>query len=86
MYNSIFFKLLNLKNNITILPGHDYQGKYFTTIEEQKKSNPYLMVKNKKEFIVLKQKQKLSDPEKICISTKRNLQPIEMYKAFLQTC
>ncbi len=86
MYNSIFFKLLNLKDNITILPGHDYQGKYFTTIEEQKKSNPYLMVKNKKEFIVLKQKQKLSDPEKIVLSTKRNKQPLALYKAFVESC
>ncbi len=86
LYESIFFTLLKLKKNTIILPGHDYKGKFSSTLEEQERDNPYLKVKNKQDFILLKKKQKLSDPEKICISTKRNLQPIEMYKAFVQTC
>ena len=86
LYDSIFFTLLRLSKHSIILPGHDYQGKFSSTLEEQKNENPYLKVRDKQEFVKLKKKQKLSDPEKICISTKRNLQPIEMYKAFLQTC
>ena len=86
MYDSIFFTLLKLSKDTIILPGHDYKGKFSSTLEEQKSENPYLKVRDKQEFIKLKKKQKLSAPEKIFISTKRNLQPIEMYKAFLQTC
>jgi len=86
MYKSIFSNLINLDKKTIILPGHDYKGKFRSTLSEQMLDNPYLAAKDKASFINLKKQQKLSDPEKICISTKRNMQPIALYKAFVQTC
>ena len=36
MYDSIFFILLKLTKDTIILPGHDYQGKFSSTLAEQK--------------------------------------------------
>ena len=43
-YNSIFNKLLKLPENTYVYPAHDYNGKKFSTIGEQRSNNPRLQV------------------------------------------
>jgi|SRR3989338_13977 len=46
-------KLKKLDDNIKIYPGHDYGETKFSTIGNEKKTNPYFMCKTKVEFMRL---------------------------------
>jgi len=46
-------KLKKLDDNTEIYPGHDYGETKSSTIEEEKKSNPYFMCRTKEEFLNL---------------------------------
>ncbi len=43
-YDSIFNKLLKLPEKTLVFPAHDYNGKKFSTIENEKNNNPRLQV------------------------------------------
>ena len=43
-YNSLFNKLLKLPEETLVCPGHDYNGKFLSTIGNEKKYNPRLKV------------------------------------------
>lgn len=51
MYRSLYKRLKKLPDHIKVYPGHDYGDKSFSTIGEEKKSNPYLICSSKTEFI-----------------------------------
>lgn len=51
MYESIYNKLINLEDNLIVLPGHHYGNKKTSTIKEEKKSNFVFKFKNKEEFL-----------------------------------
>ena len=42
LYASIWEKLMNLNYDTRVYPAHDYQGRSFTTIKEEKEKNPRL--------------------------------------------
>ena len=42
-YDSIFNKLLKLPEKTLVFPAHDYNGKKFSTIENEKNNNPRLL-------------------------------------------
>ncbi|MDA7588380.1 MBL fold metallo-hydrolase, partial [Candidatus Pelagibacter sp.] len=44
-YNSLFNNLLKLPEETLVYPGHDYNGKFSSTIGNEKKFNPRLQVK-----------------------------------------
>ncbi|HFL3390190.1 TPA: MBL fold metallo-hydrolase, partial [Legionella pneumophila] len=44
-YDSLFNKLLKLPGFMKVYPGHDYNQKHYSTIEQEKKNNPRLQVK-----------------------------------------
>ena len=46
-------KLKKLADKTEIYPGHDYGKTKFSTIGNEKKTNPYFMCKNKEEFLKL---------------------------------
>ena len=48
-YDSLFNKLLKLPENTIVYPAHDYNGKKFSTIENEKNNNPRLQVKSSNE-------------------------------------
>ena len=50
-YNSIFNKLLKLPEKTLDYPAHDYNGKKFSSIGNEKKFNPRLQVNNEKEYV-----------------------------------
>ena len=72
-YNSIFNRLLKLPEDTILYPGHDYNGKKFSTIGNEKKFNPRLQVKDADEYTVLMSNLKLAKPKLIDINVSRNI-------------
>jgi hydroxyacylglutathione hydrolase len=50
MYDSLFHKLLKLKDDVEVYPGHDYGPKSFSTIGEERRSNYTLAPRSLSEF------------------------------------
>jgi hydroxyacylglutathione hydrolase len=51
MYDSLFNKLLKLKDDVKVYPGHDYGPKPYSTIGEERKSNYTLKPRDLGEFV-----------------------------------
>ena len=50
-YDSLFNKILKLPEKTLVYPAHDYNGKKFSTIGDEKNNNPRLQVTNVEEYI-----------------------------------
>ena len=50
-YNSVFKKLLKLPEKTMVYPAHDYNGKKFSTIEDEKNNNPRLQVNSVDQYV-----------------------------------
>ena len=72
-YNSIFNRLLKLPEDTLLYPGHDYNGKEFSTIGNEKKFNPRLQVNNADEYVELMSNLNLAKPKLIDINVNRNI-------------
>ncbi len=72
-YNSIFNRLLKLPEDTILYPGHDYNGKKFSTIGIEKKFNPRLQIKNIDEYVQLMSNLNLAKPKLIDIHVSRNI-------------
>ena len=72
-YNSLFNNLLKLPEETLVYPGHDYNGKFSSTIGNEKKYNPRLQVKSEDEYINLMSKLNLAKPQLIDINVSRNI-------------
>ena len=72
-YNSIFNRLLKLPEDTLLYPGHDYNGKEFSTIGNERKFNPRLQVKNVDEYVELMSNLNLAKPKLIDINVSRNI-------------
>jgi len=72
-YNSLFNNLLKLPEETLVYPGHDYNGKFSSTIGNEKKFNPRLQVKSVDEYIEIMSNLNLSKPEMIDINVSRNI-------------
>jgi glyoxylase-like metal-dependent hydrolase (beta-lactamase superfamily II) len=59
-YNSLFNNLLKLPEETLVYPGHDYNGKFSSTIGNEKKFNPRLQVKSVDEYVDIMSKLKFS--------------------------
>ncbi len=72
-YHSLFDRILKLNDKIFVFPAHDYNGKKFSTIGEEKKNNPRLQVKSKEEYIKIMNNLKLSNPKMMDIAVPANI-------------
>ena len=72
-YNSIFNKLLKLKDNILVYPAHDYKGNTVSTILKEKKLNPRLQVKSSAEYIKIMNNLSLPSPKLMDVAIPKNL-------------
>ena len=72
-YNSIFNRLLKLPEDTVLYPGHDYNGKEYSTIGNERKFNPRLQVKNVDEYVELMSNLNLAKPKLIDINVSRNI-------------
>jgi glyoxylase-like metal-dependent hydrolase (beta-lactamase superfamily II) len=52
MYNSLYNIIMKLPEATRIYPGHNYGPTPYATLEEQKKTNPYLRCRSLEEFLV----------------------------------
>ena len=62
-YDSIFNKLLKLPEKTFVFPAHDYNGKKFSTIENEKNNNPRLQVSSKEEYADIMNNLNLANPK-----------------------
>ena len=72
-YNSLFNNLLKLPEETLVYPGHDYNGKFSSTIGNEKKFNPRLQVKSVDEYVDIMSKLNLAKPKMIEINVSRNI-------------
>ena len=72
-YESLFNKLLKLPENTLVYPAHDYNGKKFSTIENEKNNNPRLQVSSKEEYAEIMSNLKLADPKMMDIAIPANV-------------
>ena len=72
-YYSIFDKLLKLPEDTLLYPGHDYNGKFSSTIGNEKKFNPRLQVKSVDEYVEIMSNLNLSKPEMMDSNVSKNI-------------
>jgi glyoxylase-like metal-dependent hydrolase (beta-lactamase superfamily II) len=77
-YHSLFDRLLKLDDKIVIFPAHDYKGKKFSTIGDEKKNNPRLQVKSKDEYIEMMNNLKLANPKMMDIAVPANVKGLTL--------
>ena len=77
-YESLFNKLLKLPENTLVYPAHDYNGKKFSTIENEKKNNPRLQVNSKEEYAEIMENLKLSSPKMMDVAVPANLKGLTL--------
>ena len=73
-YNSLFNNILKLPEETLVYPGHDYNGKFSSTIGNEKKFNPRLQVKNVDEYVEIMSNLNLSKPEMMDSNVSKNIQ------------
>ena len=72
-YDSIFNKLLKLPEKTLVYPAHDYSGKKYSTIENEKNNNPRLQVSSKEEYAEIMNNLNLANPKMMDIAVPANL-------------
>jgi len=72
-YHSLFNKLLKLPEKTLIFPAHDYNGKKYSTIENEKNNNPRLQVKSAEEYAEMMNSLNLELPKMIDIAVPANI-------------
>ena len=71
-YDSIFNKLLKLPEKTLVYPAHDYNGKKFSTIKNERNNNPRLQVKTANEYVKIMNNLKLENPKMMDIAIPAN--------------
>jgi glyoxylase-like metal-dependent hydrolase (beta-lactamase superfamily II) len=71
-YDSLFGKLLRLPGETLVYPAHDYNGMTVSTIDEERRYNPRLQVKEKAEYVALMNGLKLDNPRLMDIAVPAN--------------
>jgi glyoxylase-like metal-dependent hydrolase (beta-lactamase superfamily II) len=72
-YNSLFNNILKLPEETLVFPGHDYNGKFSSTIGNEKKFNPRLQVKSVDEYVEIMSNLNLSKPEMMDSNVSKNI-------------
>ena len=72
-YDSIFNKLLKLPEKTFVFPAHDYNGKKFSTIENEKNNNPRLQVSSKEEYADIMNNLNLANPKMMDVAVPANV-------------
>ena len=71
-YDSIFNKLLKLPDKTLVYPAHDYNGKKFSTVENERNNNPRLQVSSPDEYMQIMNNLKLANPKMMDIAVPAN--------------
>ena len=77
-YDSLFNKILKLPEKTFVYPAHDYNGKKFSTIKNERDNNPRLQVKSADEYAGIMNNLKLSNPKMMDIAVPANKKGISL--------
>ena len=77
-YESIFNRLLKLPEKTLVYPAHDYNGKRYSTIIDEKNNNPRLQVTSAEEYAEIMNKLILKDPEMMDIAVPANIKGLTL--------
>jgi rhodanese-related sulfurtransferase len=72
-YESIFNKLMKLRDETLVYPAHDYKGETVSTIGEEKLFNPRLRVKSVDEYVDLMNNLNLPNPKMMDVAVPANM-------------
>jgi glyoxylase-like metal-dependent hydrolase (beta-lactamase superfamily II)/rhodanese-related sulfurtransferase len=72
-YDSITKKLFTLPDETLVYPGHDYNGRYVSSIEQERTRNPRFVGKTRDEFIAIMDNLNLPAPKLVDESVPANL-------------
>jgi sulfur dioxygenase len=84
-YDSIFNKLLKLPDKTLVYPAHDYNGKKFSTVENERNNNPRLQVSSSDEYIQIMNNLKLANPKMMDIAVPANKKGLTSKEISLNT-
>ena len=71
-YDSIFNKILKLPKETMVFPAHDYNGKKYSTVENEKINNPRLQVSSANEYAEIMNNLNLANPKMMDIAVPAN--------------
>ena len=77
-YNSVFKKLLKLPEKTMVYPAHDYNGRKFSTIEDEKNNNPRLQVNSVDQYVEIMNNIILDDPKMMNVAVTANLKGLTL--------
>ena len=77
-YDSLFNKILKLPEKTLVYPAHDYNGKKFSTIENEKNNNPRLQVTSKEEYAEIMGNLNLANPKMMDIAVPANVKGLTL--------
>ena len=77
-YDSLFNKLLKLPKQTLVYPAHDYNGKKYSTIENEKNNNPRLQVSSKEEYADIMNNLNLANPKMMDVAVPANLKGLTL--------
>ncbi len=77
-YDSLFNKLLKLPKQTLVYPAHDYNGKKYSTIENEKNNNPRLQVSSKEEYAEIMNNLNLSNPKMMDVAVPANVKGLTL--------
>ena len=77
-YDSLFNKLLKLPENTLVYPAHDYNGKKYSTIENEKNNNPRLQVSSKEEYADIMNNLNLANPKMMDVAVPANVKGLTL--------
>ena len=77
-YDSLFNKLLKLPEKTIVYPAHDYNGKKFSTIKDEKNNNPRLQVGSVDEYIEIMNNLNLDNPKMMDVAVPANLKGLTL--------
>jgi|TARA_B100001093_G_scaffold12042_1_gene11170 glyoxylase-like metal-dependent hydrolase (beta-lactamase superfamily II) len=77
-YNSIFNNLLKLPEETLIYPAHDYNGKKYSSIIQEKENNPRLQVNSINEYVDMMNNLKLENPKMMDSNVASNIKGLTL--------
>ena len=77
-YDSLFNKLLKLPKDTLVYPAHDYNGKKYSTIENEKNNNPRLQVSSKEQYEEIMNNLNLANPKMMDIAVPANVKGLTL--------
>jgi sulfur dioxygenase len=73
LYDSITGRLFTLPDDTLVYPGHDYRGRWVSTIGEERRTNPRLANVSREQFIEIMRNLDLPQPKRIAEAVPANL-------------